>query len=195
MICGQPGTTSQTVVDAAPGDKLGAYWQHIIGGAQYSGDQDNPIARSHKGPIMAYLAKVDNAASVGLQGLKWFKIGEDSFDPSTKQWGVDHMISNDGWSYVSLPTCIAPGQYLLRVEILALHSAYTAGDAQFYQSCAQIRVAGSGTFSPSASELVSFPGAYKAEDPGIHINIYGATGQPDNNGQPYTAPGPPVIAC
>ncbi len=195
MTCGQPGSTSQTVVDIAPGDKIGSYWQHIIGGPQFANDKDNPIAHSHKGPVMAYLAKVDNAASASLQGLKWFKIAEDGFYTSNKQWGVDHMMSNNGWTYFTMPSCIAPGQYLLRVEILALHSAKTTGAAQFYQSCAQIRVSGSGTFSPSASQLVSIPGAYKAEDPGIHINIYGPLGQPDNAGKPYTAPGPPVIKC
>ncbi|CAK7202777.1 hypothetical protein SEUCBS139899_005504 [Sporothrix eucalyptigena] len=196
MICGQPGSTSQTIVDVAPGDKVGAYWQHVIGGAQFAGDHDNPIAHSHKGPIMAYLAKVDNAASASLSSsLKWFKIAEDSFDASSKQWGVDHMLANNGWSYFTMPSCIAPGEYLLRVEILALHSAKTTGAAQFYQSCAQIRVSGSGTFAPSSSQLVSFPGAYKAEDPGIHINIYGTTGQPDMGGRTYTAPGPQVIKC
>ncbi|OAA68510.1 glycoside hydrolase family 61 protein [Niveomyces insectorum RCEF 264] len=195
IICGAHGTVSQTIADVAPGDKVGAYWQHVIGGPQFPNDHDNPIAHSHKGPVMAYLAKVDDAASATINNLKWFKIAEDGFDTGTKQWGVDHMIANNGWSYFTMPSCIAPGQYLLRVEILALHSAKTSGAAQFYQSCAQIRVSGAGTFTPSASQLVSFPGAYKTEDPGIHINIYGLTGQPDMGGKPYTAPGPPVIQC
>lgn len=193
MICGTPGSTSPQIVDVAPGDKIGAYWQHVVGGAQFAGDHDNPIAHSHKGPVMAYLAKVDNAVTTGLNGLKWFKIADDGFDPSNKQWGVDRMLANNGWSYFTMPSCIAPGQYLLRVEILALHSAKTSGAAQFYQSCSQIRVSGSGTFSPS--QTVSFPGAYKAEDPGIHINIYGLTGNPDMGGRQYTSPGPPPIKC
>jgi cellulase len=37
-----------------------------------------------------------------------------------------------------MPSCVAPGQYLMRVELLALHSASTAGGAQFYMECAQI---------------------------------------------------------
>jgi cellulase len=193
MVCGQSGYTSQSVLNVAPGDRIGAWWQHVLGGAQYSGDPDNPIAASHKGPIMAYLAKVDNAASTGITGLKWFKVWEDSFDTGSRKWGVDNMISNAGWSYFNLPQCIAPGQYLLRMEILALHSASTQGQAQFYQGCAQINVSGSGSFSPSST--VSFPGAYKATDPGILINIYGSTGQPDNGGKAYTAPGPSPISC
>lgn len=103
------------------------------------------------------------------------------------------MIANNGWANFTVPSCIAPGQYLLRVELLALHSAYSQGGAQFYMSCAQINVKGSGTFTPS--QTVSLPGAYKATDPGILINIYGSTGAPDMGGKPYTAPGPAPITC
>ncbi|KAK3301257.1 glycoside hydrolase [Chaetomium fimeti] len=193
MICGQSGSTSQTVIEVKAGDRIGAWYQHVIGGAQFPNDPDNPIAPSHKGPIMAYLAKVDNAASASLSGLKWFKIWEDSFDTGSRVWGVDNMIKENGWVYFNLPQCVASGQYLLRVEILALHSASKPGQAQFYQSCAQINVSGSGSLSPS--ETVSFPGAYSASDPGILASIYGSTGQPDNDGKPYTAPGPKPVSC
>ncbi|KAL2190856.1 glycoside hydrolase family 61 protein [Thermothelomyces heterothallicus CBS 203.75] len=193
MICGQSGSTSSTIIEVKAGDRIGAWYQHVIGGAQFPNDPDNPIAKSHKGPVMAYLAKVDNAATASKTGLKWFKIWEDTFNPSTKTWGVDNLINNNGWVYFNLPQCIADGNYLLRVEVLALHSAYSQGQAQFYQSCAQINVSGGGSFTPPST--VSFPGAYSASDPGILINIYGATGQPDNNGQPYTAPGPAPISC
>lgn len=107
IICGAPGTTSNTVVSANPGDKIGAWFQHVIGGPQvgqsraeasnaaadlvpYQGanDADNPIASSHKGPVIAYLAKVENAATSAQTGLKWFKIWQDTFDASSKKWGV-----------------------------------------------------------------------------------------------------------
>ena len=103
------------------------------------------------------------------------------------------VIANNGWANFTVPTCIAPGQYLLRVELLALHSAYSQGGAQFYMSCAQIKVSGSGTFQPS--QTVSLPGAYKATDPGILINIYGSSGSPDMGGKAYVAPGPAPITC
>lgn len=133
MACGQSGTKSNTVIPVAPGDRLGAYWGHVIGGAQFANDVDHPIARSHKGPVTAWLAKVDNAASSSSTGQNWFKIWQDGFDQGSRKWGVDNMISNNGWVYFNMPSCIAPGQYLLRVEILALHSASYAGQAQFYQ--------------------------------------------------------------
>ncbi|OTB03694.1 glycoside hydrolase family 61 protein [Hypoxylon sp. CI-4A] len=194
IICQKQGTTSDKVISVAPGDKLGAYFGHVIGGQQFANDPDNPIAKSHKGPVTAWLAKVDNAATASKTGLKWFKVWEDTFDTSSKQWGVDNMISQQGWVNFDLPQCIAPGDYLMRVEILALHSARMANGAQFYMSCAQIKVSGSGSFTPS--QTVSFPGAYEKNDPSIVVNIYGAAGQPDNNGQAYKAPGNvPVIQC
>lgn len=182
------------MIDVPAGAKLGAYFGHVIGGAQFANDPDNPIAKSHKGPVTAWLAKVDSAASASKTGLKWFKVWEDTFDAASKQWGVDHMIANQGWVNFELPACVAPGEYLLRVEILALHSAKAANGAQFYMSCAQIKVSGSGTFTPS--QTVSFPGAYQKSDPSIVVNIYGLTGQPDNGGKAYSAPGNvPVIQC
>lgn len=84
---------------------------------------------------MAYLAKVDNAASAGTSGLKWFKIAEDGLNGGT--WAVDTMIANQGWNYFTMPTCVAPGDYLMRVELIALHSAQQQGQAQFYMECAQ----------------------------------------------------------
>jgi lytic cellulose monooxygenase (C1-hydroxylating) len=72
------------------------------------------------------------------------------------------MIANGGWSYFTMPSCVAPGQYLLRAEIIALHNAKSQGGAQFYVSCAQIQVTGSGSKTGST---MSFPGAYSATDP------------------------------
>ena len=83
---------------------------------------------------MVYLAKVDNAANANARGLRWFKIAEDGLDTGSGQWGVDRMINNGGWQYFDMPTCIAPGNYLMRVELIALHSAYNQGGAQFYVS-------------------------------------------------------------
>lgn len=178
------------VIWVPAGARVGAWWGHVIGGAQIPNDPDHPIARSHKGPIMVYLARVSNAASSPSTGLKWFKIAELGLTDGV--WAVDRMITNDGWHYFTMPTCVAPGDYLMRVELLALHSAGHLGEAQFYVECAQIRVTGSG--SNAGTDLVSFPGAYSREDPGILINIYNGT-KPNNGGRPYPIPGPKPIKC
>jgi hypothetical protein len=71
---------------------------------------------------------------------------------------------------VNIPSSTPAGEYLLRIEHIALHQASQVNGAQFYISCAQIKVTGGGNGTPGP--LVAFPGAYKATDPGIKINIY-----------------------
>lgn len=143
------------------------------------------------GPIIYYLAKVSDAASAGTTGLQWFKVAHEGL--SNGKWAVDNMISNGGWHYFTMPSCVAPGDYLMRAELIALHGAQTSGGAQFYMECAQIRVTGSGT--NTGSNLVSFPGAYRANDLGIQVNIYDNTGSPYMGGKQYQIPGPAPLTC
>jgi cellulase len=124
-----------TVITIPAGARVGAWWGHVIGGAQSANDADHPIARSHKGPIMVYLAKVDNAATAGTTGHRWFKVAESGLSGGV--WAVDNMISNGGWHYFNMPSCVAPSDYLMRVELIALHGAQAAGQAQFYMECAR----------------------------------------------------------
>ncbi|KAL1796778.1 hypothetical protein ACET3X_005318 [Alternaria dauci] len=180
-----------TVISIPAGAKVGAWWGHVIGGKQSANDPDHPIAASHKGPIQYYLAKVDNAATTGTTGLQWFKVAADGL--KNGKWAVDTMIANGGWHYFDMPTCVAPGDYLMRVELIALHGAQNQGGAQFYMECAQIRVTGSGT--NKGSNFVSFPGAYKANDAGIQVNIYDTTGKPYMGGKVYSIPGPAPLTC
>jgi hypothetical protein len=88
---------------------------------------------------------------------------------------------------ITIPKCIAPGKYLMRNEHIALHTAGSVGGAQFYLSCAQLDVTGGGSTTPT--NLAAFPGAYKATDPGILINI--------NYPIPtsYINPGPKTFTC
>lgn len=95
---------------------------------------------------------------------------------------------NGGVATATLPNTLAPGNYLVRHEIIALHLAITIGGAEFYPSCSQITVGGTQTGAPKADELVSLPGAYNDNDPGIF--------DPDvfNPGAPYTFPGPAIAS-
>lgn len=49
---------STSVIQIPASARVGALYQHLIGGPQGSNDPDNPIAASHKGAITVYLAKV-----------------------------------------------------------------------------------------------------------------------------------------
>lgn len=82
------------------------------------------------------------------------------------------MKAGSSVSY-TVPSCLKPGYYLVRHEIIALHSAYAYPGAQFYPGCHQLKVTGSGSKTPSG--LVAFPGAYKGSDAGITYDAYKGT--------------------
>ncbi|KAK0455632.1 glycoside hydrolase [Desarmillaria tabescens] len=171
---------STTVITVPVGSTVTAEWHHTLDGAN-SADSSDPIDSSHKGPVMSYLAKVDNATQTDVTGLAWFKIYEDGYDASSSTWAVDTLIANEGKVSFTIPDCIKPGQYLLRHELIG--DSYPG--AQFYMECAQLEITGGGSTSPST---VSFPGAYAGSDPGITINIYQTLSG-------YTIPGPEVFNC
>jgi len=177
-----PTTPSTKVFDVEAGSAVTAVWRHT----QTSGPND-VIDASHKGPVMAYMKKVSNAATDPGYGSGWFKISEAGLtNAAAKTWATDDLIKALGQQSIPIPSCIASGQYLLRAELIALHGAESANGAQFYMECAQINVTGgTGAKTPAT---VSLPGAYKANDPGILINIY-------NTLSSYTIPGPSVFTC
>ncbi|RMZ69346.1 glycosyl hydrolase family 61 [Pyrenophora seminiperda CCB06] len=128
IVCnGGPNPTAKTstVITVQAGSQATLTWRHTL----TSGPSD-VIDASHKGPVMAYLKKVSDAKSDTGIGGGWFKIAQDAFDGSS--WGVDRLIANQGKQVVTIPKCIAPGQYLLRGELIALHSASQSLGAQFY---------------------------------------------------------------
>lgn len=63
-------------------------------------------------------------------GAVWFKILSEGpgFSPAGLSW------PSNGRRQVAatVPACLAPGDYLIHVEHIALHSAASAGGAQFY---------------------------------------------------------------
>ena len=108
---------------------------------------------------------------------------------STTDFFFNHLLLDDGGvDTVTIPSNLAPGNYLIRHEIIALHLATQRRGAEFYPACTQLRIGGSQTGKPADSELVSFPGAYSDDDPGIYDpDVY-------NPAVPYQFPGPNVAA-
>jgi hypothetical protein len=128
----------------------------------------------HPGPLQFYLAKVPSgktAANWDGSGNVWFKIYAEPAIISNNQLSWNSLSAST--ASVTIPRSTPSGEYLLRVEHIALHNAGTINGAQLYISCAQISVTGGGNGSPSP--LVAFPGAYKAGEPGLQVNMYGVS--------------------
>lgn len=70
---------------------------------------------------------------------------------------------------MQIPKDIAPGNYVLRHEIIALHAAGQLNGAQNYPFCFSLAISSSGTAQPAGvlgTEL------YKNTDPGIKFDLF-----------------------
>ena len=148
-----------------------------------------PWPSSHHGPVIDYLASCDgDCKTVDKTMLEFFKIDgvgliDDSAVPGS--WASDKLIANNNSWTVTIPASIKPGGYILRHEIIALHSAGTANGAQNYPQCISLQVTGSGTDVPKGTLGTAL---YKESDPGILVNIYAAISD-------YVVPGPALFSA
>ncbi|KAF8879199.1 glycoside hydrolase family 61 protein [Gymnopilus junonius] len=145
----------------------------------------NPSSLYHPGVVNVYMAKATGDVSefTGGSGAVWFKVYEIT---AVTDGGESISFPAENLPSVSftIPTELPSGQYLVRMEALAIHSASYYGGAQFYVGCAQVEVTGGGSGTPGP--LVAIPGVYTGYEPGILVDIYYPI--PAN----YTQPGPPV---
>lgn len=143
---------------------------------------------SHHGPVIDYLASCNgDCTTVDKTKLEFFKISEkgiidQSSVPGT--WATDNLISNNNSWTVTIPSDIAAGGYVLRHEIIALHSAGNKNGAQNYPQCINLDVTGGGSASPSGTLGTEL---YTPTDPGIKVNIYSKIDS-------YDIPGPALYS-
>ncbi|CAK7213239.1 hypothetical protein SBRCBS47491_001734 [Sporothrix bragantina] len=142
---------------------------------------------NHPGPTQYYLAKVPEGSSVLTwdgSGAVWFKFHTEkplAGGSGGQSWPAQNLYQS---ANATIPAETPNGDYLLRVEQIALHLAQTVNGAQFYLACSQITITGGGSGTPAP--LVALPGAYKSNDPGILVNL-GAV-----SSTTYVPPGPPL---
>ncbi|KAF8597991.1 glycoside hydrolase [Ceratobasidium sp. AG-I] len=140
---------------------------------------------SHVGPLITYMAKAPSDVTTWVPGTSavWFKVAEQGL-VNGKWAATDILLANNGIYSFTIPSTLKAGQYIIRHEILALHSAYSYPGVQVYPSCIQVAVTGAGTKTGPTS-LVAFPGAYTASTPGIVYDAY-------KGNTTYPIPGPTV---
>jgi hypothetical protein len=174
IICHKSATNAGGHAVVAAGDKIFIQW--------------DTWPESHHGPVIDYLANCGDAGceTVDKTSLEFFKIDEVGLVDGASApgvWGSDQLIANNNSWMVEIPSNIKPGFYVLRHEIIALHSAGQANGAQNYPQCFNLQVTGSGTASPAG---VLGTKLYTPTDKGILANIY-------TSPVTYEIPGPALI--
>ncbi|KAI1338457.1 lytic polysaccharide monooxygenase [Xylariaceae sp. FL0016] len=172
IACHKSATPGATYISADAGDTLTLYW--------------NTWPDTHHGPVLNYLAECSGeCTSADAGSLSFTKISEQGLlsgsNPGT--WATDTLIANNFTSDVTIPAGLAPGNYVLRHEIIALHSAGNENGAQNYPQCLNVQVgSGGSTALPGGEAATSF---YTPTDDGILFNLYGTFDS-------YPIPGPDV---
>ncbi|CZR66751.1 related to endoglucanase IV precursor [Phialocephala subalpina] len=143
---------------------------------------------SHHGPVIDYLANCNgDCSTVDKTTLEWFKIDAGGlYDDTTLpgNWASDTLIANNNSWSVTIPSDIASGNYVLRHEIIALHSAEESDGAQNYPQCVNLEITGTGTATPSGTLGTAL---YSETDAGILVNIYQSLST-------YEIPGPTLYS-
>ncbi|KAJ3513004.1 hypothetical protein NLJ89_g3188 [Agrocybe chaxingu] len=168
---------SPNVCTIRPGDKV-TVEMHQQPGQRSCANEG--IGGNHFGPVLVYMASVSDATTADARSAGWFKVSELGLVSRNPQYFGSQVLNDNCGHYTFTVPDIAPGNYLIRAEVIALHVAGSSGGAQHYPACFQVNVAGSGTARPPT---VRFPGAYSPSDPGILVNIYQSLST-------YRVPGP-----
>ncbi|CAN9112096.1 unnamed protein product [Alternaria alternata] len=182
LSCNTPGTPARAYIPIRAGENITAvyaYWVHTVG------------------PMIAWMAYCDNAdndcTTFSSETADWFKIGEKGLlDGSieTGEWFQKAFSMWDGspslWSE-RVPVGLKAGRYLVRHEIISLHSA---NKPQFYPECAHLEVSNDDKgVIPSKEYMAKIPGVWSMDQPEINIDIY----SPEISTKTvYNIPGPPI---
>ena len=139
--------------------------------------------------MSGYMAKCpgETCDGVAADSLNWFKIDQTTYDGT--QWPAEKITAGEDYTF-TIPSDLAPGAYLLRHEIIALHFAWdpSTGDGfENYPYCIQTILSGDGTAVPS--ETVTFPEVY---DPANYEWYDYSVPWDERDPNDYVPPGPAV---
>ncbi|KAI9170903.1 Polysaccharide monooxygenase Cel61a [Paramyrothecium foliicola] len=174
IICHNAARPAPVSATVRAGDKITLQW--------------DTWPESHKGPVIDYLARCSGECeTVDKTQLEFFKISAGGLidrSMSNGKWADDVLMANNFQWTVQIPADLAAGNYVLRHEILALHSAGQPNGAQAYPQCINIKVTGGGSLRPAGVKGTSL---YRANDPGVVFDLY-------NSPTSYPIPGPALVA-
>ncbi|KAJ3119492.1 hypothetical protein HK098_005393 [Nowakowskiella sp. JEL0407] len=160
VICGiaKPfDAFAKTPAVVAAGSIMKIHWTNV--GAFQQPTSTDAIGANHYGICHVYIGQ-------GLKPNGWSKLYETT-PKSSNDWCLNIIAKKNNNYYVPIPSVLKAGDYVLRVELIALHEP---GNPQFYVRCMDVKVTGSGERTPSFD--VKIPGAWDLNTAGLTYNIY-----------------------
>ncbi|KAF2664741.1 family 61 putative glycoside hydrolase [Microthyrium microscopicum] len=174
LACNSPGAPAKLSATATAGATITAKWNNWP---------------HNSGPLLVWMTECKGDCSTfSPAGADWFKIYQEGLLSGTighGKWATRQMIENNESLSVKIPESLKPGNYLIRHETINLARA----PAEFYPECAQLKVVGSGSASPSEQFRAKLPGAYHKSDSAF-AHAYSDAAVSSNT--KYVIPGPPV---
>ncbi|KAJ5860848.1 Glycoside hydrolase family 61 [Penicillium soppii] len=175
IICHRNGVNAALSATVTAGSNIDIQW--------------TPWPDSHHGPVITYLAACNgDCSTVDKATLEFFKIEEKGLiDGSTPPgtWATDQLIAAGNRWTVTIPSTIAAGNYVMRHELIGLHSAGQLNGAQNYPQCINLQVTGGGSATPAGTLGEAL---YKNTDAGILFNLYTTLTS-------YPIPGPALFSA
>lgn len=148
------------VFTVSVGDNVGILQAFGAGGMQ------------HPGPTQVYMSAAPGSVKQYDGSGDWFKVYQSTV---CRNRGAEGFL-NDNWcswdeNNISFDMPSVPnGEYLVRVEHIALHGAHD-NNAEFYYACAQVKVEGSAATAVNGP-TVKIPGVYSVGDAPHNFNIW-----------------------
>jgi cellulase len=138
----------------------------------------NGWAESHRGSVITYIAPCNgDCTTVSKTSLRWTKIqasGLISGPANTAGiWGTDLMRSYGGWSTAVIPAAIAPGKYVVRHELIALHRAHL-NEPEFYVQCGNIEITKGGSDTLAEKGVVASQLYSRSDSQLFGFTVYGS---------------------
>ncbi|KAK7975463.1 hypothetical protein PG989_013926 [Apiospora arundinis] len=143
----------------------------IVAGRDIVGFQTNLGTKIyHPGPVTIHMSLAPSGKVAEYDGSgDWFKVYQlgtkDPWDGTDQGW-----LTRDRSQFTfRLPAEIPKGQYLMRIEQMAVHQPYKA--KEFFMQCAHVEVDSQYNGSPPGP-TIKLPGGYSKSDPAIQLDSW-----------------------
>ncbi|KAF9526647.1 glycoside hydrolase [Crepidotus variabilis] len=194
LACNVGGTPTSPSIYAPihAGSVIKAHYDKNFNIPGESTDYNNETWGHEWGPIFIYMAECPggDCGTVDTKAPIWFKVYEGGLINGTwpaGYWAMEGLYQGGTLDY-TIPKDMKPGRYLIRHELIAIHTQWR----QIYPECAQIEVIGDGDNIPGPDYTrVAFPGGYADSDPGLNLTTWDFWIGHENDTY-YPMPGPPV---